>query len=336
MLKSNLSDETIYICDGEQFSDLKTNPLMGSPEVPYSLDKLKECEVTYTQNPEKFVMSPLCVFDMITGGKPAFYQYQDKFSCFLFSYTGNNGRQSKHDKISIFKPIEPTARPGECRVAKTIEGLLPHNQDSILLSDLYNKLGWQHSGETTRLISLSMLHTTVLTYLGITARLAHHNSNVKMEYWANTALKTTMKTLLPELEDALLETMVKYSPESGLFDVMLQGSRWMADHAFYILWSRNSYQGTSSYGLYAFFLVGVLGYQFSAFGSLSNLAPKLGMKAMEVLARIALRQSLDMMRAIKKRKTDLEEMIYPWYLMCHSFLPGFTHESSMSVFPVVT
>ncbi|VDQ09040.1 unnamed protein product [Trichobilharzia regenti] len=299
--------------------------MIGNPEVPFSVEKLREITITSVEDYKKWKLEPYMIFDMITSGRPGFKQYEDKFSLFLYLYTGADGIKNDHDKRTLFKTAEPIpmeAGSGD-QVSKTIQGMFSGEKKVENLSNVLQKLSWQAAIDSTKTLTSGMLKSTILAFLGISARLAHRSSASRLEYWGSTALRHTLKGLLPEVEETLLDIMVNKAHENGLFDVMLQGSRWTTDHAFYVLCAKNSYSGRSEVGLYSFFLVGVLGYQYSAFGTLSNLSTKLEIKPVKISARICLKQSLEMMRMIKRRKSDLEETRYPWYLLCHSLQSGF-------------
>ncbi|WPV62733.1 MAG: hypothetical protein, partial [Wufeng shrew rhabdovirus 8] len=342
---SQMSSKQVKYClGGEVFGEILNISSISSGDVPYEPERLKNVTITYASDIKKSSIDLMYVYDMIKGGKAGFNKYADQFSCFWYSWTGDKGRDAKFDKSGLFKTEQPKefkpnaesegGKPSQC--LETVNGYLPSDTSTTTLDNIYSLLGSHAAPSNDVKVNKEMLEQTAVAFLGVSPRLAHQSHQTRMDYWRNSSMSRTVVNVLNKVCDQLLTEMITLADSNGLFDMMQQGSRWMTDHAFYVLWARNSYHGTTEYGKYSFFLVGVLGFQFTAFGSLFGLSSRIGMSVTEILVRIALSQSLAMLRAIQKRQKEIEDITFPWFLLCHSLSSGFTHEFSIAVFPIIS
>lgn len=327
---------------GQTFVDDISVFTLTSGEIKFEVDALKSVKLTYKT--EQTGIDVLYTYAMVLGGKAKFTLYEDAFPGFWMDWVGGDGRTRDYDKSSLFTTVEPkgeqnldiaTGADGTM-VVQTIMGYFDQPEKTVRLSSIYDVMGIETAVPDDCLVSKEMLRDTAGAFLGLSARIAHHEATTRLDYWENSNMRKTIVNVVNQACSPLLTMMVRLAHASGLFDRMQQGSRWLTDHAFYNLWARNSLRGTTEVGKFSFFLVGVLGYQFTAFGSLCGLSVKLSMSITEILCRIALPQSLKMLQAITVRKSLLSDTDYPWFLLCHSLAGSFQHEFSVTQYPVIS
>lgn len=185
--------------------------------------------------------------------------------------------------------------------------------------------------ESDTKITLRNFLKTALVFLGMSNRLSNRPVAERLDMVITSQVKVTIDKLFPGADPVLLRTMIKVATASGFFDIIQVGTRWHSDCVIYNMCMRDELEGGPYAELFSFFMIGNLGYEFTAFTVIDSLASLFRVSPQNVLALIPIEETLMMVRQMQVRDAELKDPM-SWFLLCHSLSTKYDHEFSMKAY----